>query len=183
MALLTWEDGLVKIDGESLPGELYDLQVNCEVRFDEQKVDGASGQKRTPQGWDDAQVTLTLALITEADGPDCYDHLTAINKIFRGHDGQANPKVYEVANRHLLARGVTTLIFSGLASSETEEDDQMFAILSFVENNPPVVKTEKAVSKSAFEASKKPPAVNPAGADGKGAAEKVIVVDVEGGRP
>lgn len=153
MALLTWEDGVVKVDGQELPGELVDLSVDCRVKFDEQDVDGQSGKKRTPLGWEDAEVGLALCLTTEADGDDCYDKLAVINGIFRSHDAQANPKIFRIDNRHLLARGVNELIFSGLSSGETEEDDTIIASLSFVENNPPVVKTETSVAKSAFKKS------------------------------
>lgn len=153
MALLSWEDGLVSIDGQQLPGLLVDQAVDCRVRFDEQKVDGASGKKRTPMGWEDAEVTLTLELLTDEgdEGQDCYDKLEAINAIFRGHDARANPKLYQVDNRHLQARGLGELIFSQLSSYETDRDDAMMATLSFVENNPPVVKTEMAVAKSAHQ--------------------------------
>ena len=154
MALITWEDGVVKIDGQILPGLLVDQSVACRVRFDEQEVDGQSGKKRTPMGWEDSEVSLTLCLTTEALGPDCYEKLEIINGIFRGHDDQANPKIYTVDNRHLLARGVGQLIFSGLDSVESEDDDTIQAGLTFVENNPPVVKTETQVAKSAFQKAK-----------------------------
>ena len=154
MALITWEDGVVKIDGRELPGHLLDLSVDCRVKFDEQDVDGQSGKKRTPLGWEDAEVGLALCLTTEDPGTDCYEKLEVINSIFRSHDAQANPKIFNVDNRHLLARGVSELIFSGLSSTETEEDDTVVASLTFVENNPPVVKTETKVAKSAFEKAK-----------------------------
>lgn len=151
MALLTWEDGLVSVDGLVLPGLLVDLSVDCRVRFDEQSVDGASGKKRTPLGWEDAEVSLTLELTTHDEGPDCYEKLEGLNSLFRWHDAQANPRIYQVNNRHLQARGVGELIFSELNSYETDRDDTILAILSFVENNPPVVKTEMAVAKSAHQ--------------------------------
>jgi hypothetical protein len=154
MALLTWEDGVVKIDGQELPGILFDLSVDCRLRFDEQDVDAQSGKKRTPLGWEDAEVGISLNLTTEDDGDDCYDKLAVINGIFRSHDARANPKVFNVDNRHLLARGVSELIFSGLSSVESEEDDSIVASLSFVENNPPVIKTESKVAKSALDAAK-----------------------------
>ena len=153
MALLTWEDGVVKIDGQELPGELVDLSIDCRVRFDEQEVDAQSGKKRTPMGWEDSEIGLSLCLTTDEYGDDCYDKLTVINGIFRSHDAQANPKIFTVDNRHLLARGVNELIFSGLSSSETEDDDTIVASLSFVENNPPVVKTETNVAQSALKKS------------------------------
>ncbi|WP_304049036.1 hypothetical protein [Desulfovibrio piger] len=67
--LLTFEDGVVRIDGEELPGILSDLRVSGKVRFDEQSVDKASGKKKTPQGWEDADISLTLYLTTDGTGP------------------------------------------------------------------------------------------------------------------
>ena len=58
--LLTFDDGIVRVDGEDLPGILDDLKVSGKVRFDEQKVDKASGKKKTPQGWEDTDVSITL---------------------------------------------------------------------------------------------------------------------------
>ena len=68
MKLLTFEDGIVRIDGEELPGILSDLRVSGKVRFDEQSVDKASGKKKTPQGWEDADISLTLYLLTDEAG-------------------------------------------------------------------------------------------------------------------
>ena len=48
MKLLTFEDGIVRISGEELPGLLSDLRVSGQVRFDEQQVDKTSGKKKTP---------------------------------------------------------------------------------------------------------------------------------------
>lgn len=48
MKLLTFEDGMVRLNGEELPGILADMKVGCSVRFDEQSVDKASGKKKTP---------------------------------------------------------------------------------------------------------------------------------------
>lgn len=153
MPHLSWEDGAIKIDGRELPGILDTQSVDANVRFDEQDVDGASGKKRTPIGWEDTEVTLALVLTTDEDdsGSDCYEKLEIINSIFRGHDNSANPKVYDVDNRHLAARGVGRLIFKGLMSDESEADDTVYAVLTFVEHNPPVVKTEMAVAKSAHQ--------------------------------
>ena len=70
--LLTFDDGIIRVDGEDLPGILDDLKVSGKVRFDEQKVDKASGKKKTPQGWEDTDVSITLYLPTDESGT-CYD--------------------------------------------------------------------------------------------------------------
>ena len=108
--LLTFEDGVVRIDGEELPGILSDLRVSGKVRFDEQSVDKASGKKKTPQGWEDADISLTLYLTTDGSGT-CYDKLESLNGWFKKTDGKANPSIFTVTNRHLLARGVRRVVF------------------------------------------------------------------------
>nr|DAW17981.1 MAG TPA: hypothetical protein [Caudoviricetes sp.] len=123
--LLTFEDGVVRIDGEELPGILSDLRVSGKVRFDEQSVDKASGKKKTPQGWEDAEISLTLYLTTDGAGT-CFT----------------------VTNRHLLARGVRRVVFSRLDSAETTQTDEIRASLSFVEHNPPIVRQEQAQAKT-----------------------------------
>ena len=48
--LITFADGVLTLGGEEVPGILHTLRVDGKVRFDEQKVDGSSGKKKTPQG-------------------------------------------------------------------------------------------------------------------------------------
>ena len=145
--LLTFEDGVVRIDGEELPGILSDLRVSGKVRFDEQSVDKASGKKKTPQGWEDADISLTLYLTTDGSGT-CYDKLESLNGWFKKTDGKANLSIFTVTNRHLLARGVRRVVFSRLDSAETTQTDEIRASLSFVEHNPPIVRQEQAQAKT-----------------------------------
>ncbi len=147
MKLLTFEDGIVRIDGEELPGILSDLRVSGQVRFDEQQVDKSSGKKKTPQGWEDADISLTLTLLTDEAGT-CYDKLEALDGWFKKTDGKANPTIFTVANRHLLARGVRRVVFSRLDSAESSQSDEIRASLAFAEHNPPIIKLERAQAKT-----------------------------------
>lgn len=146
MKLLTFEDGVVRIGGEELPGILADIRVSCAVRFDEQSVDQASGKKKTPQGWEDSDISLSLYLTTDESGT-CYEKLDTLNGQFKKTDAKANPTIFTVANRHLLARGIRQVVFSKLDSAESMKSDDIRATLSFVEHNPPIVKQERAVAK------------------------------------
>ena len=121
MKLLTFEDGIVRIDGEELPGILSDLRVSGQVRFDEQSVDKASGKKKTPQGWEDADISLSLYLLTDEAGT-CYDKLAVLEGFFKKTDGKANPSIFTVANSHLLARGIRRVVFfpSGLGGKHAD---------------------------------------------------------------
>lgn len=147
MSLLTFEDGMVRLGDTALPGVLVSQRVTCEVRFDEQKVDGVSGKKKTPLGWEDADVVLVLDLVSD-DGADCYDQLAEVNAAFRGTDRRTNPRVLEVANRHLMARGIRQVVFSRLESEERDVDDTLRVTLAFVEHRPPIVRVEEAGAKT-----------------------------------
>lgn len=145
--LLTFEDGLIQLGGEELPGFLEELRVDGKVKFDEQNVDGASGKKKTPQGWEDADIMATLYLTTD-DAGTCYDKLDKLAAMFRKPDSKANPQVLTITNRHLLARAVRQVIFSRLESAENMQTDEIRASLAFVEHRPPIVKTEQAQAKT-----------------------------------
>ena len=145
--LITYDDGVVTLAGEEVPGILHSLRVDGKVRFDEQKVDGSSGKKKTPQGFEDSDIMISLYLVTDDDSS-CYDKLETLSGMFRKVDDKANPQIYTVANRHLLARGVRQVCFSKLQTAENDRTDEITATLGFVEHNPPVVKTEKAQAKT-----------------------------------
>lgn len=145
--LITFEDGVLTLGGEEVPGILHSLRVDGKVRFDEQKVDGSSGKKKTPQGFEDSDIMVSLYLVTDEDSS-CYDKLERLSGMFRKVDDKANPQIYTVANRHLLARGVRQVCFSKLQTAENDKTDEITATLGFTEHNPPVVKTEKAQAKS-----------------------------------
>lgn len=145
--LVTFEDGIVTLGDTELPGILKELRVDGKVRFDKQKVDGASGKKKTPQGFEDQDIMVSMILINDEAGM-CYDKLEAVAGLFRNIDDKANPRIYTVTNRHLLARGVRQVVFSKLQSAESDESDEITITMGFVEHNPPVVKVEKAAAKS-----------------------------------
>ena len=145
--LITFEDGVVRLAGEEVPGILNALRVDGKVRFDEQKVDGSSGKKKTPQGFEDSDIMISLYMVTD-DDTSCYDKLETLSGMFRKVDDNANPQIYTVANRHLLARGIRQVVFSKLQTAENDKTDEITTTLGFVEHNPPIVKTEKAQAKS-----------------------------------
>ncbi|HJB64999.1 MAG TPA: hypothetical protein H9768_01770 [Candidatus Mailhella merdavium] len=147
MEVLTFEHGEVRLDNELVPGILQNLRVSGKVRFDEQKVDGGSGKKKTPQGWEDCDITFSLILTNDEDSS-CYDKLQTLAGMFNAPDDKANPKVMAVTNRHLLARGVRQVVFSRFDSSETDRTDEITVSLGFAEHNPPIVRTEQAQAKS-----------------------------------
>jgi hypothetical protein len=157
--LLTWDDGLVKLGGELLPGVFVDQRISGAVRFDQSEKDNQSGRHKVPLGFEDADIQITLDLLCDESG-DCYAKLAIVNRIFRA-DRRANPKVYAVSNRHCAARGINNVVFSGLASFESDLDDVITVSLAFVEHLPAVIKREKqqAAAKKAATATGTAPAV------------------------
>lgn len=140
--IITFEDGILSLDGVELPGIMTDLRVSGQVRFDEQKVDGQSGKSKTPQGFEDCAISMGLDLLTD-DETDCYEKLEELDGLFKSLDDGANPLICMVVNRHLIARGVRQVVFSKLESSEGDADDCIRVTLDFAEHNPPIVRTEK----------------------------------------
>lgn len=78
----------------------------------------------------------------------CYEKLETLANMFRDTDEAANPKIYEVNNRHIFLRGIRQVVFSKLSTSENDKSDEITATLGFVEHTPPIVKTEKAQAKT-----------------------------------
>lgn len=147
MKQITFEDGLIRLDGEELPGLLASLRVDGKVRYDEQKVDGMSGKSKTPQGWEDQTVVIALVLITD-DESDCYEKLDKLTPFFKKPDAKANPQIYTIGNRHTQTRGIRQVVFDRLESNETSTTDEIRVTLGFTEHNPPIIRTEGAVAKT-----------------------------------
>jgi uncharacterized protein YfaP (DUF2135 family) len=144
---LAIEHGQVSLGGKLIPGIFVSQSIRGAVRFDEAKADNLSGKVKTPLGWEDADISIELDLLTE-DGSTCYEKLSRLNALFKGYDNGSNPKVYSLVNPHIIARGIDQVVFSGLDSSESDDDDVIRARLSFVEHNPPVIEVEKRVAAS-----------------------------------
>lgn len=141
--MLTFSHGEVRLGAQLVPGILKSLNVRGAVVFDEAERDGLSGKTKTPKGWDDSMIMLTVELLT--DDTTCYDKLASLDALFRGHDNGANPRVLDVANSHVTARGVGRVVFAGLDSAETDRDDVIMATLRFTEHRPPIIRAEKRV--------------------------------------
>ena len=178
MKLITFEDGVMQLDGELLPGILHTLAVDGKVRFDEQKVDGASGKKKTPQGFEDCEIMVSLFLVTDSLSS-CYDKLEKLSEMFRKVDDKANPQIYAVANRHLLARGVRQVVFSKLQTAEADKTDEITATLGFLEHNPPIVRTEKAQAQTPTSKELAEAAAEKGSRNQPGPEEDSLIIDLE----
>ena len=141
--LLTFEDGLVTLGKELLPGILVGQSIRGAVRYDESSSDQMSGKKKVAMGWEDATITLTLDLLCDNEG-DCYKKLTIINRIFKAAaKDKTAPQIYTVTGAHMRARGIGRVVFDALESGETDCEDTIQVTLTFTEHLPAVVKREK----------------------------------------
>ncbi|KAF1073426.1 hypothetical protein [Halodesulfovibrio sp. MK-HDV] len=139
---ITFEHGELKLGDTLVLGVLSRLSVDGKVRFDEAEQDGLSGKVKVPMGWDDAAVSVTMELLTDAEST-CYDKLTSLSRLYKGHDSGGNPMVYRTTNAHLAARNIDEIVFDGLNSSENNQSDSIIVSLRFVEHNPPIQLVEK----------------------------------------
>lgn len=146
MKLLTFEDGEIHLGGKLVPGIFISLSVSGRVRFDEKKIDGQSGKRKIPQGFEDCDIVAVLTLLTDATT--CYEKLAILSGMFRQVGADANPVVLDVTNPHITARGIRQVVFSRLDSSENTETDEIQASIGFVEHNPPIIRVEKSASQT-----------------------------------
>jgi len=154
---LTIEHGHVSLGGKLVPGLFVTMEIAGQVRFDKAEADNLSGKKKTPMGWEDSLLTIELDLLSDGQTT-CYEKLAQVNAIFKGMDNNSNPKVYDIVNAHVVARGVDQVVFKGLRSRETDEDDIIRAVLDFDEHNPPTIPPE--IQRSAAADSDQAPEVN-----------------------
>ena len=171
---LTFEDGVLSLDGEAIPGVFVNSNITCDVKFDEAQSDQLSGKKKTPMGWEDAEIDFDYELLSDEAG-DCYDKLVRVNALFKGYGDTAQPKILTPLNRHIQARGIEQVVFRSLDSRETNQNDVIVLSLRFVEHVPPIVQAEERVVKSdtAKTTAGSAPAINPATPD-----NYVVPVDV-----
>ncbi len=141
---LSFDDGKVFLGGSELDGILQNLSVRGSVLFDLAEQDGLSGKTKIPMGWEDADITLVLTLLTD-ENADCYDRLEVLDALFKGQDSNGNPLILDVRNRHCQARHIDRVVFSGLDSQENDKNDAIVATLAFSEHRPATVATEERV--------------------------------------
>jgi hypothetical protein len=167
--LLKFGHGIISLNGVDMPGIMKSQAIKGSVRFDSAEPDGHSGTVRTPLGWEDSDITLVVELISgEQTTPytgseSCYEKLARINRIFKGKDNGTNPNVYEVENPHANARDIHQVVFSGLQSTETDQDDVIQVNINFVEHLPfeQVPEKQVATADKAFAGDNNPHEQNP----------------------
>lgn len=131
--ILQWDSyiGFVSLDDFRLPGAFQSLAVNGEVIIDSSNSAGNNKPRKVMRGYADKVISLSLVLVDDADYT-VYDQLEELEHLFRRLNGGV-PKIFTIANEHLIARGITQVIFKGLSSSESAGSSTIEVSLSFEE--------------------------------------------------
>ena len=145
MEIFTEASGQVKVGDIILPGFFQSMEVNGEILLDEIEVEGRSDNPKQPVGYEDAKIKMTL--IVENNDTTPYEKLEVLQSIFKA-PGQGVPHAYDIFNRHLLARGITKVVFKGLTTIEDNKLDVIKATCEFAEYIPISIGVKKISSKS-----------------------------------
>lgn len=132
MALLTIGDGIVTLGSTVIDAVLISCNLSTSVRYDAATKDSKSSSVKRPIGFNDSEITIEFALLTD-DKVNCYARLAAINKLFKARENGV-AKVYNINNKHLFARGVRSVLFDKITSSESNTDDVIKVNLTFTEH-------------------------------------------------
>ncbi len=135
--------GLIKIDGNLLPGDFEYLRVGQEIIIDEIEIQDKDGNLKQPAGYDEGIIEIQIRLISE-DG-DVYKQLSSIQKLFRARDGQIKPDIHIISNAHANARGIKKVLFRSLQTEESKEDDSLIVTIELEEYLPLEAQIENAV--------------------------------------
>ncbi len=132
MALLTINDGIVTLGSTLIDAVLISCNLSTSVRYDAATKDSRSSSIKRPIGFNDSEINIEFALLSD-DRRSCYDRLSSINKLFKARENGV-AKVYNINNRHLFARGIRSVIFDRITSSESNTDDTIKVSLTFTEH-------------------------------------------------
>ncbi len=153
MSLLSFEDGVVRLGSTELPGIMTRITISGRFRSDDKVHDQLSGTVRIPLGWDDADIRLQMDLTTENEGKTCYEKLEVIDRLFKSTDKDGNPFIYQIVNRHVLARGIHKVSFDRLRSVENDQSDTISIVLDFREFIPAIVQIEENAARRGADSS------------------------------
>lgn len=141
MEVITKETGQIKLNDTLLPGIFESMEVSGKLRFDEKSVPGSSGKRKQPLGYEDANITINVKLLTD-DESTCYDKLDQLTSLFHNIDNNAKPYVYRIVNRHMTKWNIREVMFSELRTSEDNQKNIIKAAIGFVEYKPALVEAE-----------------------------------------
>lgn len=137
------DDSIIKLGGVILSGVVKSLEIKTDARVEEQEIEGNSAKPKQATGYEDAKITLEIAL-EDGETKTKEEKLKGIQSLFR-NTGQAKPRVYDIVNEHTAIRGIKKVIFKSLTTKETNKKSELTISIEFWEY---VATTITATSKS-----------------------------------
>ncbi len=126
---------------DRLPGIYQNMTIARPLEMDEAATEGKSGRRKQPQGWDDAEITLTLLLIDDAQST-ALDKLAELEAAYTAVGPDGKPPAFIIHSPHTRARKIRQVLWVDLRSSETNEDLSITVDLVFREHTPVVAEAE-----------------------------------------
>ncbi|MBV1817651.1 hypothetical protein KUA25_06190 [Bacteroidales bacterium MSK.15.36] len=141
------DDSIIKVGGVILPGIVKSLEIKTDARVEEQEVEGNSAKPKQVTGYEDAKITLEIAL-EDGETKTKESKLKSIQSLFR-KSGQAKPQVYDIVNEHTAIRGIKRVIFKSLTTKEVNKKSELTVNIEFWEYVPiNITATKKSQNKS-----------------------------------
>lgn len=148
------DDSIIKVGGVILPGIVKSLEIKTDARVEEQEVEGNSAKPKQVTGYEDAKITLEIAL-EDGETKTKESKLKSIQSLFR-KSGQAKPQVYDIVNEHTAIRGIKRVIFKSLTTKEVNKKSELTVNIEFWEYVPiNITATKKSKDKKSGSSSKK----------------------------
>lgn len=142
-------DGIIKIGSppEELPGIMESIKISDSLLIKAADMQGRSGKVKDVQGWDDADIVITLSLIddpeitihdgaTRGTGITRWDCLKQIAAIFKKVDSNGKPEIYTLIHPMINAWGTKQFLFSSLETTESRTRRKVLVTLEFMEYDP-----------------------------------------------
>jgi hypothetical protein len=138
------------------------IKTSDALLLEDAEIQGRSGKVKVAQGWDDADLLITLSLLDDPGaGKTRWDSLKQIAGIFKKVSNSGKPEVYTLSHPMTNAWGTRHLLFASLESTEYRSRRKISVSLEFVEYDSAagVIQDRQGTANEAKEAE---PAVTPA---------------------
>jgi hypothetical protein len=129
-------EGILKIGSppEPLPGIVESIKINDSLLMEDTEVQGRSGKVKIVQGWDDADLLISMSLIDNPGaGKTRWDYLKQITAAFKKVAGNGKPEIYTLSHPMINSWGVKQLLFTSLETTEGRTRRKITVALEFTE--------------------------------------------------
>jgi len=124
-------NGIIKLGDKVLSGIFQSLSINGEILVDSNSSPTSNLPRKVMRGYKDKTISLSLLLLP-TDNKTVYEHLEELELLFRDEKNNV-PKVFNIVNPHTMARNIDKVIFTGLSSSENNENNMINVSITFEE--------------------------------------------------